>query len=207
MEDWMTESSIARQEWIFRSYLPFCVCSLVLLLLLTSAGCSPNKNGPSNSASPANSPGAAINSPGAAIVASASPQPEPARKVFETAEAVPAGYLGYKVLGSWYQSDVQAKTNLLYVEMAIVNTDKKERAVAAMKLVDETGKEYSLSDKGSPPQPSVARVGMVAPGQSKRATAVFEVAKDHEYKLKIQGFSAADEVRVKLSPANNPPAK
>jgi len=140
-------------------------------------------------------------------VAAASPEssqnpPEPAKKVFESGEAVPAGYLGYKIIGSWFKD--QPSGTLLYVDMAIVNTDKKERPVSLMKLVDETGKEFSLSDKAADAS-EISKIGKVLASQSKRATAVFEVPKGHEYKLKIQGFSATDEVEIKLKPAAKPP--
>src|SRR6185295_16831309 len=113
--------------------------------------------------------------------------------------------LGYKILGSWFKDE--SSLSLLYIDMAIVNTDSKERAVAAMKLVDESGKEYSLSDKGEAKQPMVTKLGPVPSSQSKRTTAVFEAPRGHEYKLKIQGFSATDEVQINLKPAAKPPAR
>jgi len=128
--------------------------------------------------------------------------PEPARKVFESGEAVPAGYLGYKVIGSRFKD--QPSGPVLYVDIAIVNTDKKERPVSLMKLVDETGKEFSLSDKAEDAS-AISKIGMVPAAQSKRATAVFEAPRGHEYKLKIQGFSATDEVEIKLKFTGKPP--
>src|SRR5436190_3567471 len=180
---------------------------LLLLFVLGLASCSGKNGAASNSAS-------SVNSPTSSPVAQDSPvQSVAPKKIFGTGEAVPAGYLGYKVLGSWFKDQSTGKnakpgaTSNLYVDLAIVNTDKKERAVAPMKLVDETGKEYSLNEKAVSQQPSVAQVGMVAPSQSKRAVAAFEVPRGHEYKLKIQGFSSTDEVQIKLKPAANPPAQ
>src|SRR6185312_4383544 len=168
--------------------------SLPLVIILGVSSCGGGKPNPAPaSASPAASPEASQS------------QGEPARKVFESGEAVPAGYLGYKIINSWFADS--ASGSLLYIDMAIVNTDKKERPVASMKLMDETGKEFSLSDKGDSKQPTVATVGMVPVSQSKRAVAVFEAPKGHEYKLKIQGFTAADEVQIKLKPAAKPPAR
>lgn len=163
---------------------------LLVILVISLASCG-GKQTNSTTASP--SPTASPESPQS--------QAEPARKVFESGEAVPAGYLGYKIINAWF------KDNFLYIEMAIVNTDKKERPVAAMKLVDETGKEYLLSDKGEAKEPTVGHVGLVPASQSKRATAVFEAPKGHEYMLKIPGFSASDEVQIKLKPAAKPPAR
>ena len=168
--------------------------SLLVMVVLSLASCGGGKQ--SNTTTPA--------SPSPAASAEKS-QAEPARKVFESGEAVPAGYLGYKIINSWFKD--QGQTSFLYIDMAIVNTDKKERPVAGMKLVDETGKEFLVSDKGDAKEPTVQHVGLVGSGQSKRATAVFEVPKGHEYSLKIPGFSATDEVQIKLKPTAKPPAR
>jgi len=134
-------------------------------------------------------------------------QTAPAKKIFETSEAVPAGYLGYKVFGSYFKDEPGGKGTTLYIDLAIVNTDKKERPAGPMKLVDESGKEYSLSDTQPDKGVGLTKVGMVGSTQSKRAVAVFEAPRNHEYQLKIQGFSPADEVKIKLKPESNPPAK
>jgi predicted small lipoprotein YifL len=145
----------------------------------------------------------ASGSPSASPVAEFSPtKGDPPKKLFETGEAVPAGYLGYKVISSHFSGSANA--SLLYIDLAIVNTDKKERPVAAMKLVDETGKEYSLSDKNDSKDTAVGKLGPIPPSQSKRAVAVFEAPREHEYKLKVPGFTAGDEVEIKLKPGAKP---
>ena len=180
--------------------------SLLILLALGLAGCT---GGTQNSSTPATAANSPVASPAAA---DAPPQVVPAKKVFETGEAVPAGYLGYKVVGSWFQDqpagkdDKQAAT-YLYIDMAIVNTDKKERPVGALKVIDETGKEYALSDKAPAKGLGVAQAGIVGSAQSKRVTAAFEAPKGHQYKLKLQGFSATDEVQINLKPGATAPAK
>jgi hypothetical protein len=134
------------------------------------------------------------------------------RKIFAIGEAVPGGYFGYKVFRSWFSDHVSPKDSkpvagsFLSVDLAIVNTDRKEREVAAMKLVDETGKEYALSTKSANLENSLAQIGKVSPNQSKRAIAIFEAPKGHEYKLKIPGFSSTDEVQITLTPGAAPPS-
>src|SRR2546423_15499215 len=99
--------------------------ALLLLFVLGLASCS-GKNGVSSNFAPgASSPGAvAQDSPVQAVAP---------KKIFETGEAVPAGYLGYKVLGSWFKDQSAGKNakpgagSNLYIDLAIVNTDKKER--------------------------------------------------------------------------------
>jgi len=145
--------------------------------------------------------------PPSSLAPNAPVEPMVPRKVFNTGEAVPAGYLGYKVLRSWFSDHLSQKDgkqpasgNYLNIELAIVNTDKKERELAPMKLIDETGREYALSGKSATIENDVAKVGKVGSNQSKRAVALFEAPQGHQYKLKIQGFSASDEVEINLSP-------
>lgn len=175
---------------------------LLILFVLGSISCSA-KSGSSSNATPGGSPSA---SP---IAQNSRPEAVAPKKVFETGEAVPAGYLGYKVLGSWYgdQAGKQPASSLLYVDLAIVNTDKKERAVGPMTLIDESGKEYALSEKAGATERSITQAGNVGSTQSKRATAIFEAPQGHEYRLKIQGFSDKDEVQIKLAPAAHPPSR
>jgi hypothetical protein len=160
------------------------------LLALTAMSCAGKNSPPAPANQPSSSP----------VAENSQPQPESPKKIYETGDAVPAGYLGYKVISSSFSTAGGA--SLLHVELAIVNTDKKERPVAAMKLVDETGKEYALSNKPAPSGgANISTLGAIPPAQSKKAVAVFEAPKQHEYKLKVQGFSATDEVQIKLKPA------
>ena len=186
----------------------------LILAALLSLSCSRNSHGalnssPSVGSSPTGSPVVqpAPDTPGTAPVAS------PARKVFKTGEAVPAGYLGYKVYGSWFSDHLpdqdsakhSSAGDYLYVDLSVVNTDKKERPVGVLKLMDEKGKEYSLSEKASTAEQSVGQIGKLGPSMSKRAFAIFEVPRGHQYRLKLQGFSAGDEVTIELAPKPSGP--
>jgi hypothetical protein len=145
--------------------------------------------------------------------ATAKPASSP-RKIFKTGEAVPAGYLGYKVHGSWFTSNLapddktkqSSAGNYLYIDLNVANTDKKERPMGSLKLIDEKGKEYPLSAKASMVEQSVTRVAKLDPSVSKRVLAIFEVPRGHDYKLKLQGFSAGEELMIELAPAATPPA-
>jgi hypothetical protein len=135
------------------------------------------------------------------------------RQVFKTGEVVPAGYIGYKVHSSWFSDHLSANPSekqstagtYLYVDLSVVNTDKKERAIGPFKLINEKGKEYSLSEKASTAEQSVGQIGKLSPGVSKRAFAIFEAPKGHEYTLNIQGFSVGDQVMIELSPKASAP--
>lgn len=192
----MTESSLFRFKQYTDAQSSSGLLHLLLLVLFASASLSCSTK-PSNSN--ANTAAASPVAPGATAETSSQ------RKVFNTGDAVPAGYLGYKVFASWF-SDRGAESSL-NVDLAIVNTDKKERAVAPLKLVDETGKEYALSEKSPAKGEGVLKIGKISPNVSKRVVALFDVPKGHEYKLKIQGFSATDEVQIVLKPAAAPPSR
>jgi hypothetical protein len=125
-----------------------------------------------------------------------------------------AGYLGYKVFGSWFTTHLPQANGTppltgtyLSVDFAIVNTDKKERAAAPLAVIDETGKEYALCDKAAVIEGSVAKIGILTPNESRRTFAIFEVPKGHQYKLKIPGFSDVDAVLIELSPASALPGR
>ena len=126
------------------------------------------------------------------------------RKLFKTGEVVPAGYLGYKVYRSWFTDHLdtagKSPTSYLYVDLSVVNTDKKERPVGPLKLIDEQGRESVLSEKAAAVEQSVAQIGKLAPSVSKRVLGIFEVPNGHQYKLKISGFSDGDAVLIELSP-------
>ena len=189
-----------------------------LLLLNASILISCSRNGQeslSHSPSAGNSPGPAPVAPlspdtSTTVIPSASPD----RKLFKTGEVVPAGYLGYKVYSSWFTDHLPTKdgagkssASYLYIDLSMVNTDKKERPVGPFKLIDEKGRETLLSEKVSAIEQSVGQIGKLGPSVSKRVFAIFEVRSGHQYKLRIPGFSDQDAVLIELSPAVAPPAK
>jgi Domain of unknown function (DUF4352) len=184
----------------------------VMLLTCAVSSCAHQNDTPSNSPPASSStPVAAASSQPAAESSVPEPQSSPPKKIFKTGEVVPAGYLGYKVFNSWFTDRLTDKSanapsaNYLYVDLAIVNTDKNERAVAKLNLVDEKGKEYSPSQKAWTTEGSAGQIGKLAPAMSKRAFAIFEAPQGHQYKLKIQGFSATDVVMIELSPLSARP--
>jgi hypothetical protein len=192
----------------------------LLLLMLAASGlfsCSRKNGVVPNSAQGSNNP--PLTSPvpetSATEGETATAKPSPARKIFKTGEAVPAGYLGYKVYGSWFSDHLSPQGvgkqspagSYLYVDLGIVNTDKKERGIAPFKLIDERRKEYSPSEKAWKMEKSVGQIGMLVPSVGKRGFVIFEAPRNHQYKLKVQSFSAADEIIIELSPTAAPPSQ
>ena len=188
-------------------------------LLLTAAilfSCShKGQDALAPSASPPSSPGTApVVQLSPDTSATVIPNASPDRKLFKSGEVVPAGYLGYKVNGSWFTDHLptqdgarKSPLSYLYVDLNMVNTDKKERPVGPFKLIDEKGRESLLSERASAVEQSVGQIGKLGPSVSKRAFAIFEVRSGHQYQLKIPGFSDKDALLIELSPAAAPPAK
>ena len=178
------------------------------LLVLTSSlllGCAHKEPPAVTPSGPGHSPVVSL-SPDTSTTAVTKPSPD--RKLFKTGEAVPAGYLGYKVSGCWFTdhlrpADLAAKshTSYLAVDLSVVNTDKKERPIGPFKLIDEKGREFVLSEKASTVENSVGLIGKLGPNVSKRALAIFEAPVGHQYKLRLPGFTEADAVQIELSPA------
>lgn len=149
-------------------------------------------------------------SPGNATTATT--EPSPPRKIFKSGEVVPAGYLGYRVNGCWFSEHVfgnaadkqTPKGDYLYIDLNIVNTDRKERGVGPFKLIDEQGKEYKPSERASKVPQSADQIGKLGSGQSKQALVIFEAPRKHQYQLAVQGFSPAEVIKIELSPKTAP---
>ena len=133
------------------------------------------------------------------------------RKVFKTGEAVPVSYLGYKVNDSWFVNDGtgtsegSTQKHKLYVDLAVVNTDRKERAVPLLKLVDEGGTEYETGGKSGNTKANAGPFGQLSPATSKRDKLIFAVPRNRSYKLKIQDGSPVETVLIELSPSDQAP--
>jgi len=184
------------------------------LLLVALSLCSCSRKGKDALTNASSSPAAPVLSNSPDTPGTVIPKASPDRKLFKTGEVVPAGYLGYKVYGSWFTDHLspqgaarKSSASFLYIDLSVVNTDKKERAVGPFKLVDEKGRETPLSEKASAIEQSVGQLAKLAPNVSKRVVAIFEVPGGHQYKLRIRGFTDEDAVLIELSPAATPPAK
>lgn len=183
--------------------------AVILLLAAGLSACGPKQGGGSNSRQGAGSPRAATTPTPLPPMSDSNVTPSPDRKLFKSGEVVPAGYLGLKVNSSWFTDHLTGKDKesgrYLFVDLNLVNTDRKERSVGPLKLVDEKGTEYGLSARAATVEQSAGQIGNLPPSVSKRAFAIFEVSVGHQYKLKVQGFSATDVVLIDLSPAATAP--
>lgn len=191
----------------------------VVALLMFSAGlvsCGHKEVDPSGADSKQTPPASTtVSSPGPSTPGIGTESASGPRKIFKTGEAVPAGYLGYKVYSSWFVDHLPGKSNAtqapgsnyLFIDLSVANTDKKERAPAALTVIDEKGKEYALSAKAESIEKSIGQISKLSPSVSKRVLAVFEAPKGHAYQLKLHGFTAAEELMIQLTPTAAAPAR
>jgi hypothetical protein len=168
---------------------------LVVILLIALASVSCKRQEQATSTNTQQNPPARSN---------AAPSATP-RKLFKSGEVVPSGYFGYKVHGSWFDSKpIKQSSPYLHVDLSVVNTDKKARPLPPLTLVDETGAEHQPSKEAWKSQGSLGLVDKLAPATSKRGFVVFEVPKDHSYRLKLRGFTSADDAFIELAPEAKP---
>jgi len=124
-------------------------------------------------------------------------------KVIPAGQAVPVGFLGYKVSSAEFEGErASAKESLLLVELAVVNTGANEHALPPLKVVNETGVEFSA--EASVPGGPVSLTEKLAPGATSKGMVAFKVPRDHSYKLKIQDGSPPETVLIELATNQSP---
>jgi hypothetical protein len=110
-------------------------------------------------------------------------------------ETVHVGYTSYAVWKAWWSDQLSSNEFLnqrpnasyLFLEVSVRNDDRKARIVPPFKLIDETGAEYDTSPQGWAVEGSIGLIESLNPGVSKRGFVVFDVPKNHTYRLKISG--------------------
>jgi Domain of unknown function (DUF4352) len=123
---------------------------------------------------------------------------------------VPVGFLGYKVYRSWFADKPPpgsrgAGARFLYVDLGVVNTDRKPRGPAVIKVLSEKGQEYLSKIPWSDAR-SGAAIPSLAPSASARGHLVFEIQTGTRFQLEVIETSPADSVRIELAPASKEPA-
>ena len=125
-----------------------------------------------------------------------------APKVYKMKETASVGYTSYSVWEAWWQDrlstnqflDEKPNASYLFVDLTVRNDDKKARTVPPFKLVDENGAEYDASSKAWAVENAIGMIENLNPSVSKKGVIVFDVPKNHKYKLRISGgyWSAED---------------
>jgi hypothetical protein len=83
--------------------------------------------------------------------------------------------------------DEEANASWLFVKVAVRNRDKKARMIPPFKLLDESGSEYDTSSKAWAVADSLGVFEELNPSVMKEGYILFDVPKDHQYKLLVCG--------------------
>ena len=130
-------------------------------------------------------------------------------KIYKEGEAVNVGYTSYVVWRSWWASrlssneflDQRPNASYLFVDLTVRNDDKKARMVPPFKLVDENGSEYDSSPNSWAIEGSIEILESLNPSVSKQGIVVFDIPKDHQYRIKLSGgYWSSKDAYVELAP-------
>lgn len=146
---------------------------------------------------------------GNAVSASTTAESKPADspKEFGLGDSVHVGYTTYAVWSAWWSdtlSDNQflnqpPNASYLFINLTVRNDDTKARLVPPLKLLDENNAEYQASANGWAVEGSIGILESLNPGVSKQGFVVFDVPRDHVYKLKVSGgYWSGEEVLIAI---------
>lgn len=142
----------------------------------------------------------------------AATKPKPQPKVHKEGDTVHIGYTTYAVWRSRWSNrlsdnqflDQRPNAMFLFVEVTVRNDDKKARMVPPFKLIDENGAEYEASSNGWAVEGSIGVIESLNPSVSKQGSVVFDVPKDHTYRLKLSGgYWSTEDAYVQLTPKHS----
>ena len=139
-------------------------------------------------------------------------RPQNREKLYKEKETVSVGYTSYAIWRSWWSSnlndnkflDERPNAMYLFVELTVRNDDEKPRTVAPFKLIDENGAEYQASSNGWAVDGSLGLIETLNPFVSKQGFVIFDVPKNHKYRLLLSGgYWSSDKAYVQLNPKNS----
>ena len=115
--------------------------------------------------------------------------------VHKMGETVSIGYTSYAVWRARWSNQLsdneflnqRADAAWLFLDVTVRNDDREARSIAPFKLVDETGAEHEASSKAWSVEGSIGVLDSLNPGVEKSGRVVFDVPKNHRYKLKVSG--------------------
>jgi hypothetical protein len=132
-----------------------------------------------------------------------------AKKIYKAGDTVTVGYTSYAVWGARWKRrlsdneylDTRPDASFLLIDLTVRNDDKKPRTIPLFKLLDENDKEYETTSKAWAVDGSIGVLDSLNPGVSKQGSIVFDVPRDHIYKLKVSGgFWSTEDALIEISP-------
>ena len=131
------------------------------------------------------------------------------KKIYKEGDTVHIGYTSYAVWSSRWSSklsdnkflDEQPDAMFLFINLTVRNDDKKARTIPPFKLIDENGAEYETSSKGWAVKDSLGLLESLNPDVSKQGILIFDVPKNHDYKLEVSGgYWSSEDAFIKINP-------
>jgi hypothetical protein len=113
-------------------------------------------------------------------------------KAFVAGDSVSVGYMAYRMNTAEWLHFVDGmdrpKASYLVIDIAVKNNDRQARTIPSFQLVDERGAEYD-SDSGAwrMRRPHIGALDELNPGVVTTGAIVFDVPKEHTYRLKVSG--------------------
>jgi hypothetical protein len=122
-------------------------------------------------------------------------------RVFKTGEIAIAGGIGYKVADSLWSNSISSnalmntppRSAYLMVFIAIINGNKEPYLLPPLKLLDENGTEYARSHNDLMEKNSLKPVENLNPEVGVVGSIVFDVPKNHQYRLVVSGGMLSPE--------------
>ena len=110
-------------------------------------------------------------------------------------ETLSVGYTSYAVWKAWYSDRLSRNefmnqrpdATYLFIDLSVRNSDTKARSIPPFKLIDENGAEHETTSKAWSVEGAIGVLESLNPTVTKRGIIVFDVPKDHHYKLKVSG--------------------
>ena len=136
--------------------------------------------------------------------------------VHRIGDTVHVGYMSYVVWRAGWSDrlsdnaflDQRPDASFLFVKLTVRNNDKQARTIPPLKLVDEDGAEYETSSKAWAVRNGIGLLASLNPGVSKQGLVVFDVPRNHSYKLRLSGgYWSRDVAYVSLAEQAAQPPK
>jgi RNA polymerase subunit RPABC4/transcription elongation factor Spt4 len=124
---------------------------------------------------------------------------------YKMGQSVSIGYTSYAVWKAYWSDKLSdnefmneaPNATYLFIKLTVRNDDKKARTIPPFKLYDENGAEYETTSKSWSVEGSIGMLEDLNPSVQKTGLIVFDVPKNHNYKLKVSGgYWSSDEAFI-----------
>ena len=97
--------------------------------------------------------------------------------------------------------DRSPNASFLFVDLTVRNNDKKARTIPPFYLLDENDARYDADSAATMLEGSIGLIEDLNPGVSKQGLVVFDVPRNHTYRLKVDGgFWSSETALIQIQP-------